>query len=420
MAVINAIVLGDGNICAANYFTAPPMLTKLQVKQITSQLEGWIASIPHHMQLMIKAKLRPLMKDRMMRPLWCCPCPDGSVDWIGDYAEEYVCSHVSERQRLNFLPVVLLSCSVTDKDGNPATREFQSWSYIQGAGDDEEHWAPRGFTSSLFWSHKEEILSSADNIEVYTAAVNIASRQQESNCYVNGSISLKFVDILNIVPGLDYARLKSEARVVVDIHEVSEAYCGVIMVGATFSQSVDMPSMVPVHRISADGIKEKDMEVWITTNIKESLLFFAHQIERASTLNDGSPRASVLLVGGEDEISIVLLAAIVVAFYESVYKPVPAILAPVGYDGTFEANRAVMRLVLEPVTAGSVVIDCGSLERGGTSCKHDIKMVLLWLQLQLPGVGQICNRDSMKSISAFFVRPAVCDGEHWWTQTTNR
>ena len=34
-----------------------------------------------------------------------------------------------------------------------------SWSYIQGAGDDEEHWA-KGLTPALFWRHRDDLLAS--------------------------------------------------------------------------------------------------------------------------------------------------------------------------------------------------------------------------------------------------------------------
>jgi hypothetical protein len=35
-----------------------------------------------------------------------------------------------------------------------------SWSYIQGAGDDEENWA-QGLKPDKFWSHAEELLAAS-------------------------------------------------------------------------------------------------------------------------------------------------------------------------------------------------------------------------------------------------------------------
>jgi hypothetical protein len=46
-----------------------------------------------------------------------------------------------------------------------AHRELHSWTYIQGAGDDEENWA-KGLTSEVFWENKSEILLTSDHPSV--------------------------------------------------------------------------------------------------------------------------------------------------------------------------------------------------------------------------------------------------------------
>lgn len=100
----------------------------------TDELEAIGADIPSIVSLR-----KPL------RPLWIS---QRTVIWLNE---------VPDHDSWDFTPIILLSASCsTGPVQNATTSEF-SWSYIAGAGDDEESWA-RGLSPSLFWSHAYDLI----------------------------------------------------------------------------------------------------------------------------------------------------------------------------------------------------------------------------------------------------------------------
>lgn len=92
--------------------------------------------------------------------------PEGSIiDGIGDeYENEYAC-----------FPVLCVSAS---KSCDPSKhREIHSWTYIQGAGDDEENWS-RGLTPLLFWQNSDFILQASVEEECIDRISHILSRER--------------------------------------------------------------------------------------------------------------------------------------------------------------------------------------------------------------------------------------------------
>jgi len=104
--------------------------------------------------------------NKPLRPVWIYPDSDEVLEWKGEYADEvfrtlYSCDRQSsspDLSKLAFTPLLLLSASAAIKARHVSE---QSWEYIQGAGDDEEHWACF-LTPELFWKNKDRILSSHD------------------------------------------------------------------------------------------------------------------------------------------------------------------------------------------------------------------------------------------------------------------
>ncbi|PKI60656.1 hypothetical protein CRG98_018957 [Punica granatum] len=101
----------------------------------TDELEAIGADIPSIVSL-----------KKPLRPLWVS---QKTVIWLNE---------VPDHGSWDFTPIILLSASRSTGPVQQATTSEFSWSYIAGAGDDEESWA-RGLSPSLFWAHAYELIN---------------------------------------------------------------------------------------------------------------------------------------------------------------------------------------------------------------------------------------------------------------------
>jgi tRNA A64-2'-O-ribosylphosphate transferase len=98
----------------------------------------------------------------VFRPVWACP---------GDCsAQRAFASATSD----GCVPILCISCSSTEPP--PSI----SWTFIQGAGDDEEHWAAADdscpLTHWIWWRHREQLLQCVDDDDAASALRSIATR----------------------------------------------------------------------------------------------------------------------------------------------------------------------------------------------------------------------------------------------------
>lgn len=183
-------------------FVPPPWLSISVTSQINARLPSMVASVSLSLKSMIRALLKPLLKNPY-RPVWVAPDEDGVMEWSGGDCELFLdachlnshtdadddddgdgdfdsdaddddgtgaaassgprLSPVGAPHSLDFTPLVLLSCSPMRSQNTHSAHH--SWKYIQGAGDDEENWSA-GLSSELFWKYKDLILASDDPHEV--------------------------------------------------------------------------------------------------------------------------------------------------------------------------------------------------------------------------------------------------------------
>lgn len=115
---------------------------------IESRLEGWrndLETSGADIATLASSLKKPL------RPLWIS---QKTVIWLNE---------VPDYDSWDFTPIILVSASSSTCNFlQRITSEF-SWTYIAGAGDDEESWA-RGLSPELFWKHAYDIISSGPNI----------------------------------------------------------------------------------------------------------------------------------------------------------------------------------------------------------------------------------------------------------------
>ncbi|KAL7747548.1 tRNA A64-2'-O-ribosylphosphate transferase [Sorochytrium milnesiophthora] len=98
-----------------------------------------------------------------IRPLWWTPSTKLFTDMLPNFAQ------------CDFYPVVCVSASQPCRDA-VHIRE-QGWVHIQGAADDEEHWAC-GLTRELFWSNAEYLLEDAEECEDRAQELVRTAKQQ--------------------------------------------------------------------------------------------------------------------------------------------------------------------------------------------------------------------------------------------------
>lgn len=164
-SVINACLFSTAppeSVSGFADFLMPPALVE---KIATETIPEILASMTEETKRMVVDCLDGNV-NKPLRPVWIYPDSDEVLEWKGEYADEvfrtlYSCDDrlsSPDLSKLSFTPLLLLSASAAIKARHVSE---QSWEYIQGAGDDEEHWAC-GLTPHLFWKNKDRILSSHD------------------------------------------------------------------------------------------------------------------------------------------------------------------------------------------------------------------------------------------------------------------
>ena len=152
-SVLNRLVFDEDDDAGA--FHAPPWMANTAISQIEAQIPQLVNSVGDMTRAIVRDMLRPLLIGAgPLQPVWVCVSEDGTLDWSGARAEQFVGDGFCG---VRWTPIVLFSCSPVTIDG--AHSQHHSWHHIQGAGDDEESWA-RGLTPAMFWAHKDDILAS--------------------------------------------------------------------------------------------------------------------------------------------------------------------------------------------------------------------------------------------------------------------
>ncbi len=169
IAVLNRLVLNEHTI------ELPSFMHESMQEDIRSSIDRIITSIPSDIKSIIITTLCEVLT-RPMVPIWVSISDDGSIEWHGNYVDQYL-QYTGDGTTLPFFPVLLysvsrLTCSELEH------REHHSWHYIQGAGDDEENWCFNGFNSTIFWKYQEEILANNDNIVVESVIQDILTRER--------------------------------------------------------------------------------------------------------------------------------------------------------------------------------------------------------------------------------------------------
>ena len=128
-----------------SYFP-PSIVSESEQDQIAQHMATILASFDGPMEKLLQSKLKNI--NRPLRPLWFC----NHKNWEDDLDLNF------DHQKYN-----LVMCVSVSEAESPPSR--QSWHYIPGAADDEENWAPLGFTWNIFWKYHHELINSFTTCE---------------------------------------------------------------------------------------------------------------------------------------------------------------------------------------------------------------------------------------------------------------
>ena len=157
----------------------PEWVSASEASQIERLLEGFVASLRRPVLAPVLEQIRRQLQ-RPLRPVWCCPAEQsygGKPEWHVGRAHgsppsngDSLSHSTGHREPdadgdsaygglggdLAGYSVVQCVCASTVRSAE-VSRRHHSWSYVQGAGDDEENWAA-GLRPDQWWKWSERLL----------------------------------------------------------------------------------------------------------------------------------------------------------------------------------------------------------------------------------------------------------------------
>lgn len=126
----------------------PLWVSKTEKASIEAKLDEWTKQLEESgadIASLASCLWKPL------RPLWVS---QKTVMWLNE---------VPDHESWDFTPLILVSASDSGEVQQYRTNSEFSWSYIPGAGDDEESWS-RGLSPSVFWNHVDDLIDSGPEV----------------------------------------------------------------------------------------------------------------------------------------------------------------------------------------------------------------------------------------------------------------
>lgn len=157
---------------AARFLHLPEAVPPSEAAQIRSLIGPSARRLLHSMSPHLRAQLCALLKGRPLVPVWQCPPSElssadaaaaasmlvrGAASTTGPAAAAAATADSAHPAAVAAsggarAPIVVLCVSASAPVSEAASREQHSWTFIQGAGDDEEAWC-RGLRPAAFWQH---------------------------------------------------------------------------------------------------------------------------------------------------------------------------------------------------------------------------------------------------------------------------
>ncbi|KAI9485903.1 MAG: initiator tRNA phosphoribosyl transferase [Benjaminiella poitrasii] len=129
------------------FHSLPSAVSRSEHAQIEAKIDGFVEKL-----LESGVDMENVSKElkRSLRPIWYTP-----------KSYDALISSPPDFEDIEFYPVICLSVSEAVETGYQLRTGYL---YVQGSGDDQEAWA-MGLTPSMFWKHRNEILTSSSECE---------------------------------------------------------------------------------------------------------------------------------------------------------------------------------------------------------------------------------------------------------------
>ena len=152
----------------------PPWVPPSERSQIEARLDGWVAALRKPALAPVVSRLDAAL-DRPLVPSWLCPdaaeTASERAGRAGPAAErgyreasQHAASAAAAAAEAAEAgaPFYAIHCvSASEASTSEHSRERASWTYVQGAGDDEENWS-RGLTPAQWWTWRGELMRLAE------------------------------------------------------------------------------------------------------------------------------------------------------------------------------------------------------------------------------------------------------------------
>ena len=401
-----------------SFFYAPSfMMTKSLIGQIQEVICSFVRGVPLDIKNIIRRTLLGVLK-KPLRCFWLYPDSDECIEWLGsssssssrdgDVSEVLEATSASYAS-LAFTPLLLLSCS-GDKTEETGENSAHSWKYIQGAGDDEEHWS-MGLTSELFHVHKEFILSSDDPIQVERNVQKIV--EESAAAAAAASFSLPTMHMVP-TPGLQLLLCYSSPSALAEI-VASQLYCGIIAINfaeqLSASSSLLQISDMNCSKKSSQSQKGRFGAVILAQAIgffnekMEEIVVEHHGEGEGDVKEDGdhdrkSKKATLLIVSGDSDpdvargVTFIAFGIVLASFDMNL-----GVLTRTTVGSNCELSVSVLN-ISAPVPPMKLLPRSQSDD---DITKHDVLARLVWLQQFLPLESSFLPRRMLKEITAFFI-----------------
>lgn len=232
-------------------FARAPSVSRNYYDVLVEKIIDIYTTLPLHIKNVVRESLHDVLigsgPTKPLKVIWLTPLEDGSIEWEGKDAESFldmVSASNAAITLLEYTPILLLSCSGAKNSLRNSTEYSEenihesvfSWSYLAGAGDDEEAWS-LGLTPSLFWRYQDRIVGdgckSAAEVEesvreIIALDANLDPQRDEDN--PNGDkIRVEITKIagtniaLNIVDEVPSAEDETSLTIVIHVGNVEDA-----------------------------------------------------------------------------------------------------------------------------------------------------------------------------------------------------
>jgi hypothetical protein len=319
--VMNLLALEGGglrdHIENAKIFMHPPWLSASESSQISELLPMFINEIYPGLRQSLAADAAALLS-APLAPIWVHPgtCLDTLQSELRDCTSIPIICVVASAVEERDVPEVLevedlwsemqkMGASLPKARSTPVCVRGGDWTYIQGAGDDEEFWS-RGLTRRQFWQNAQLLLSLRDSSELSSAVNDIIRTASLAPWKLYDESIWSVGTTLLSVATLSYLETAPWDGAAVCLDTTTKRSAG-SSDDAFATLQCPLPvtgKNIQILRLPAPSLKRCDFLLWLSVTLPRALVFIFKQSCQGSM-------CTIACANGTTHSSIVAAAALI-------------------------------------------------------------------------------------------------------------